>query len=234
MRERKRILIVDDDEYALEMVTQYFARRDYEVIGVSDPKKALPVIFERRPDLVILDIMMPELDGWEICRRLREISDIPIIMLTAKTADEDKIRGLSIGADDFVTKPVNMDELFWRVERILARVEKRPALDRALRYDDGHLVVDLTTRRVWKDGKEIKLTPKEFGLLACLLKNRGKVLSPRQILRNVWGPPFEDDIHFVKVHIHRLRKKLEDDPSSPRYILTERGYGYYFPDEEPY
>jgi DNA-binding response OmpR family regulator len=189
--EEKRVLVVDDDPALLPLIEYTFAREGYEVVTACDGKEALKEFFVHKPDLVILDIMMPRMDGWETCRRIREVSDVPIVMLTARGQDEDIVRGLEYGADDFLT-------------------------------------IDLKERRVTVGGEQVKLTATEYRLLAYLVQNAGQVLTFTQILQNVWGWEYQDDLDYVRVYVWHLRQKLEQDPKNPRYIQTEIGVGYRF------
>jgi DNA-binding response OmpR family regulator len=205
----EKVLVVDDDPALLPLIEYTFSREGYEVYCAADGKEALRQFFAHRPNLVLLDIMMPRLDGWETCRRIREVSDVPIIMLTARGQDEDIVRGLDYGADDYLTRP--------------------PAeYEQAASYADDYLTVDLKERRVTVRGEAVKLTPTEYRLLAYLVQNAGHVLSFRQILQNVWGWEYQDDVDYVRVYIWHLRQKLEEDRGDPKYIQTEIGAGYRF------
>jgi two-component system KDP operon response regulator KdpE len=210
----EKILVVDDEPAQIRLAEQALAGRGYEVIKASSGKEAVRLIYERKPDLVLLDVMMPEIDGWQTCRLVREISDIPVIMLTGKRcAEDDVVRGLECGADEYLVKPVGNREL-------LARV--RAALRRAGSTSGGH------GRKITVNGQKLKLTPREFRLLALLVENVDRVLSHQQLLENVWGWEYIDDVDYVRIYVSHLRQKIEPEPSRPRYIITEPGVGYSF------
>lgn len=227
--ENKRILVVDDDPALLPLVEYTFAKEGYDVYTASDGRQALREFFAQRPDLVILDIMMPGMDGWETCRRIREVSDVPVLMLTARGQDEDIIHGLELGADDYMTKPFSIKVLLARARAVLRRAALPPPdYGEPTTYGDDYLTVDLKERRVTVKGEPVKLTPTEYRLLAYLVQNAGQVLTFQQILQNVWGWEYQDDLDYVRVYVWHLRQKLEEDPKNPRYILTELGAGYRF------
>jgi len=223
----KRILVIDDDPELVKLVEYSLIREGYEVYKAYDGQEGLRKAESLQPDLVILDIMMPGVDGWKVCRRLRENSDIPILMLTAKGKEEDIVRGLDSGADDYLTKPFGIKELQARVRAILRRAAWRPPAGKPT-YSDGYLTVNLDERRVLVDGKPVKLTPTEFRLLSELVENAGRVLTYRQLLERVWGWEYMDDVDYVRIYIWRLRRRIEREPSQPQYILTEYGVGYRF------
>lgn len=225
---RKKLMIIDDDPTLVEDLKVAFEARGYTVIGITDPKEALYAIYRDNPDLIILDIMMPEVTGWDICSRVREFSSVPIIMLTAKITDDDKVRGLELGADDYVTKPFNLEELALRVKRVLERAEAHPYYREETVLNVGDLKFDFVNRTVFKGGKRIKLSMKEQKLLFFLVRNRGRTVPYERILEAVWGEEWKDDKNILKAYIYRLRCKIEDNPRSPRYILAERGIGYRF------
>lgn len=227
----KKILVVDDEPAQLRLVDQVLTSNGYEVIKAGSGQEAVRVIYERKPDLVLLDVMMPEIDGWQTCRLIREVSDIPVIMLTGKCNSEDDIvRGLECGADEYLTKPVGNRELLARVRAALRRAEKPSYLNqkRKVLFANDYLTVDVSERKVTINGERLKLTPREFRLLALLVENADRVLSHQQVLENVWGWEYIDDVDYVRIYISHLRQKIEPDPSQPRYILTEPGVGYYF------
>ena len=224
----EKILVIDDDVTLLNLLTQSLSKAGYKVITASNGLSGLQKMYEEHPDLIILDVMMPRMDGWETCRRIREMSQVPIIMLTAKDEEADKIKGFKYGVDDYVTKPFSFAELTARVGAVLKRTRQHPPEREPAVYRIDNLVIDLENRRVTKDGKPLDLTPTEYRLLATLVENAGRVLSHEQLLTNVWGPEYVDDTGYVKRYIWYLRQKLEDDPSNPKYILTERGFGYRF------
>jgi two-component system KDP operon response regulator KdpE len=227
----KKILVVDDEPVQVRLTDQVLTNNGYEVLKASNGQEALRIIFEQRPNLVLLDVVMPGIDGWQTCSRIREVTDIPIIMLTAKRNTEDDIvRGLDYGADEYLSKPLGNRELLARVKAALRRAELPSYVDDNNRnsFRDTYLTVDVTERKVIVNGERIKLTPREFRLLTLLVQNTGHVLSHQQVLENVWGWEYIDDVDYVRIYISHLRQKIEQDPSQPRYILTEPGVGYYF------
>lgn len=223
-----KVLVIDDDTTLLNLLQQSLQKAGYEVMTATNGLQGLQKMYEERPDLIILDVMMPRMDGWETCRRIREMSQVPIIMLTAKDEEADKIRGFEYGVDDYVTKPFSFAELTARVTAVLHRTRQRPPQRKPAVHRVNDLLIDLENRRVTKNGEVLDLTPTEYRLLATLVENAGRVLSHEQLLSDVWGPEYVDDTGYVKRYIWYLRQKLEDDPSQPEYILTERGFGYRF------
>jgi DNA-binding response OmpR family regulator len=227
----KKILIVDDEPAQLRLVEQVLTNKAYEVYKAGSGPEALRMIFERKPDLVLLDVVMPGVDGWQTCSRIREVSDIPIIMLTGKrNTEEDIVRGLDYGADEYLTKPLGNKELVARVRAALRRAERPsyPAEEKKTLFSNNYLTVDVAERKVTVNGERLKLTPREFRLLALLVENADRILSHQQVLENVWGWEYIDDVDYVRIYISHLRQKIEPDPSQPKYILTEPGVGYYF------
>ena len=227
----KKILVVDDDAALVRLFDQILTGKGYEVLEASNGQEALRLFFAQKPDLVLLDIVMPEMDGWQTCSRIRELSDVPIIMLTGQQKNEDDVvRGLDYGADDYLLKPVGSKELLARVRAILRRAELPPAPDveRRVTYSDDYLTVDIAERRVMVNGKRVKLTPIEFRLLALLVENAGRILTHQQLLEKVWGWEYTDDLDYVRIYISHLRRKIEPESTKPRYIMTEPGVGYYF------
>ncbi|MBA7482137.1 KDP operon transcriptional regulatory protein KdpE [subsurface metagenome] len=227
----KKILIVDDDAALVRLFAQILTGKGYEVLKASNGQEALRLFFAHKPDLVLLDIVMPELDGWQTCSRIRDLSDVPIIMLTGQQKSEDDVvRGLDYGADDYLLKPVGSKELLARVRAILRRAELPPALDveKRVTYTDDYLAVDVAERKVMVNGKRVKLTPIEFRLLVFLVENAGRILTHQQLLEKVWGWEYTDDLDYVRIYISHLRRKIEPEPAKPRYIITEPGVGYCF------
>lgn len=224
----KKILVIDDDMNLGQAIKMTFARAGAEVFTAVDGRDGLRQFYEHRPDLVILDVRMPDIDGWETCRQIRLLSNIPIIMLTTMDKDEDVLRGFDYGADDFVTKPFSREVLLARARAVLRRVELLNEADTQSLYSDGYLSIDLRKRRILVNGESIQLTATEFRLLAYLLHNAGQILTYQNILDKVWGWEYQDSIDYVHVYISHLRRKLEVDPRSPKYVLTERGVGYRF------
>lgn len=211
----------------------------FRVIEAFNGTQAINKVRSNLPDLVLLDVMMPDIDGFEVLRILRETSSIPVIMLTAKGEEGDRVRGLELGADDYITKPFSPRELVSRVRAVLRRTEMGTAATHGLIEVDDRLKIDFDRREVWVDGKLVNLRPTEYRLLYHLIQNAGWVVTHDQILAKVWGYEYRDEPHYVRLYINYLRKKLEKDPTNPKYILTERGVGYRFvdfrrkkPDEE--
>ncbi len=227
----KKILVVDDEPAFIRLVSKVLTHKGYEVLSAADGQEALRLVFTYRPDLVLLDVVMPKMDGWQTCSRIREITDVPIVMLTGKhTSEADIVRGFDYGADDYLSKPIGSKELVARVKAILRRAELPSTLDtlKKLAYSDDYLTVDIAARRVIVNGQRIKLTPIEFKLFALLLENAGRVLTHKQLLEKVWGWEYGDDIDHVRTYIWHLRRKIEPVPAQSRYIISEPGVGYYF------
>jgi len=223
------ILIADDSVEFTEMLQAYLEQHDYKVVSVTSGQQALDhLASNQRVDAILLDIMMPELDGWETCRRLRETTNVPILMLTALDREADLVHSLDIGADDFLVKPFHLSELKARVEAHLRRARMAGWDSPYPAYADDELYIDLPNREVRLRGKYISLSPTEFRLLACLVRNAGVVVSHVNLLSEVWGPDYMQDIRSLKLYIRYLRQKIEPDPAEPRYILTEWGVGYRF------
>jgi DNA-binding response OmpR family regulator len=229
--EQKVILIVDDNQAFSRLVEKVLVNEGYEVLKAINGQEALRLLFARKPDLVLLDVIMPKMDGWQTCSRIREISDVPIILLTGSRCEEtDVVRGLDYGADDYLTKPVGNRELTARVRAVLRRAET-PATTESktgIVYSDDYLTIDIEERKVLAGGRRVNLTATEFRLLTALVENAGRVLSHRQLLEKVWGWEYTDDLDYVRIYISHLRQKIEPDTSLPRYIITTPGVGYYF------
>ncbi len=224
----KKVLIVDDDVVMRQLVGHVVTGTGNEIVMANDGAEGLDQFYEHQPDLVILDLMMPKMTGWEVCRQIRQSSNVPIIMLTAMGRESDEVRGFKEGADDYVTKPFNANVLQARVEAALRRGKLITQEEAPTTYSDDYLTLDLSQRRMLVDGKLVKLTATEYRLLVYLFKNAGQVLTFRQILENVWGGEYSKNTDYVHVYIWHLRKKLERNPKSPKYILTEHGVGYRF------
>ena len=227
---RHRILVVDDEPRMIRFIQMNLELEGYEVMQANDGYEALIKVRDALPDLVILDVMMPNLDGFETLRLLREISAVPVIMLTVKADEEDKVRGLEVGADDYVTKPFSPKELSSRVKAVLRRAEMPAPLEKNILQIDDYLHVDFDHRRVIAGGQEMKLRPTEFRLLYHLVSNAGRIMTHEQLLSKVWGYEYRDEDHYLRLYITYLRQKIEPDPAHPRYIFTERGVGYRFLD----
>jgi two-component system KDP operon response regulator KdpE len=224
------ILIIDDDLTLLDLLGQSLGKAGYRVLSASNGIDGLQMLYKNHADLVILDVMMPRMDGWETCTRIREISDVPIVMLTAKDDEADALQGFQCGVDDYVTKPFSFAELTARVKAVLQRTRKTSPEAQKKVYVFGDLVVDVDSSHVTVRGKPVSLTPTEFQLLLTLAENAGRILSHEQLLSQVWGPEYVGEPGYVKRYIWYLRQKIEEDPSSPEYILTERGFGYKLAD----
>ena len=232
--DEKKVLIVDDDAMMRQVVSAVVAEESEQIYTANDGIEGLNQFHEIQPDLVILDLMMPKMTGWELCRQIRKSSNVPIIMLTAMSEDMDVVRGLDEGADDYVVKPFSADILLARVRAALRRIQPKTSDPQPITYSDDYLTIDLRQRRMLVDGQLVKLTATEYRLLAFLLQNPGQILTFRQILENVWGGEFRDNTDYVHVYVWHLRKKLERNPKAPRYILTEHGVGYRFEMAEQY
>jgi DNA-binding response OmpR family regulator len=221
------ILLVEDDPTLSETLRYNLEREGYAVQLATDGVVGLEMARREQPDLVLLDVMLPRLDGFSICRILRQESDVPIVLLTARQDEVDRIAGLELGADDYVSKPFSLGELLARVRAVLRRSERRAAGSREV-LEAGGVRIDTGSRRAWRDGQELNLSQKEFDLLTCLMRNRGIALSRDVLLERVWGFDFFGDSRTVDVHIRWLREKVEPDPGRPIYIQTVRGVGYRF------
>ena len=222
----KKILVVDDEPTLVATVKYNLEREGYQVVTAADGESGVEVARAERPDLVVLDLMLPGLDGFEVCRILRREMTAPILMLTAKTEEVDKVVGLELGADDYVTKPFSMRELLARVRALLRRAEAPPAEAKVLTA--GNLQVDLRRREASRCGQALVLKPKEFDLLVFFLRNRGRAFTREQLLNQIWGYDFAGDTRTVDVHVSWLRQKIEDEPGKPTRLLTVRGIGYRF------
>ncbi len=225
-----RILVVDDEPDVVESVRLGFMLqwREVDVLEANDGDAALTVIENESPDIVLLDVGMPGMDGFEVLRQLRAFSDVPVLMLTARDDAMDKVKGLELGADDYVTKPFNHLELMARVKAMLRRLEMPAPANRAPSFRAGELEVDFARREARLRGQKIDLTPTEYKLLYHLVRNAGHVLEHGTLLAKVWGREYVDELDYIRVYIRRLRDKLGDSSESPRYIQTERGIGYRF------
>jgi two-component system KDP operon response regulator KdpE len=230
-RDAKRILVVDDEPRMIGFIRMNLELEGYQVLEAHSGLDALEMIRTQLPDLVLLDVMMPELDGFETLRMLREFSNVPVIMLTAKGEEDDKVYGLELGADDYVTKPFGSRELSSRVRAVLRRTDMPTASpDQAVLKIDDRLSVDFNRREVIVEGQRTKLRPTEYRLLYHLIENAGWTVPHEQLLAKVWGYEYRDETHYVRLYVNYLREKIEEDPSNPKYILTERGVGYRFVD----
>jgi len=224
----RRVLVIDDDRDFVELTHHFLKTEGATVDTAFSAEDGLRLFRAGRYDLVLLDVMMPGISGWQACAAFRDLSSVPIIMLTALGADVDVARGLDAGADDYLVKPFSSKVLLARARAVLRRVELSPQRWGPLRYDDGHLTFDLARRQVSVQGEPVKLTRTEYHLFECLVCNANHMLGARQILECVWGPEYVDSVEYVHVYVHRLRQKLEPDPQEPRYLLNLPGAGYLF------
>ena len=226
----RRVLIVEDESRMARFIRLNLEHDGFRVDEVANGRDAIRAAREDLPDLGLLDVMLPEIDGFEVLRRIREESDVPVIMLTAKGEEEDRVRGLESGADDYVPKPFSPRELVSRVRAVLRRTEILKDASHGPIHVDERLTIDFDRREIWVEGKLVRLRPTEYRLLYHLVQNAGWVLTHDQILTKVWGYEYQDEPHYVRLYVNYLRQKLEADPSKPRYILTDRGVGYRFVD----
>lgn len=223
-----RILIADDDPVIRKFVRTNLEARDYQTLMAADGAEALEVVERELPDLIILDIMMPRVDGFEVCRRLREWSQIPIVVLSARGEVRDKVECLESGADDYLTKPFGVDELVARIRAVLRRTEMSQAPPAVSSFTGDDIEINFAQRRVTVAGREVKLTPTEYNLLQELVSNAGKVLTHGMLLDKLWGPEYGEEKEYLRVFIGRLRRELEPDPENPKYLMTVPGVGYKF------
>ena len=228
--QRRRVLVVDDEPRMIHFIRLNLEHDGYEVYEANSGARALERLRDQLPDLILLDVMMPDLHGFETLRLSREISSVPTIMLTAKGDEDDKVRGLELGADDYITKPFSPRELVSRVRAVLRRTETPGVAVHELIQVDGRLKIDFDRREVWVEDQLVKLRPTEYRLLYHLVQNAGWVVPHEQLLAKVWGYEYREETHYLRLYINYLRQKLEKDPADPQYILTERGIGYRFVD----
>jgi len=224
---KEKILLVDDDVEFTGLAQTWLVNAGYDVVTAEDGKAGLRRVYSSRPSLVLLDANMPELDGYELCHRIRDMSEIPVIMVTVNGHMSDLLRGFDLGADDYIRKPVDFAELVARVAAVLRRCDM-PIEEGPSTFHDGELEVDWRSHQVYVRAERVKLSPTEFRLLACLIKNRGWIVTHELLLQKVWGPHYVGDKSFVKLYIRYLRRKIEKEPRNPQLILTERGVGYRF------
>ncbi|NCP87564.1 MAG: DNA-binding response regulator [Anaerolineae bacterium CG_4_9_14_3_um_filter_57_17] len=225
------VLVVDDERPLRDFVRRNLEVRGFNVITASNGLEALSLFEGQAIDLVILDVMMPHLDGLETTRRIRQTSMTPIIILTALGEESDKVKAFDLGADDYLTKPFGVGELLGRIKAVLRRARWAEATPEVENITRGEIFADLARHNVLVSGQLIELTPTEFNLLVYLMKNSGKALSHRAILQHVWGPEYGEEAEYLRVYMGKIRQKVEKDPLHPRYILTERGVGYRFEDD---
>jgi DNA-binding response OmpR family regulator len=222
------ILVIDDNRLDRKIAVDSLSHAGFGVYDAADGPAGLRFLYERRPDLVLLDVVMPSMDGWTVCERIRELCDVPIVMLTSLNREEEMVRGLNLGADDFVSKPISPNHLVARINAVLRRVRSGSVPSTDFAYDDGSLRIDGATHEVTLEGAPIGLTPTEFRLLSHLARAPDQVHTYEALLQAVWGPEYVDDIDFLRVYVWRLRKKLESGRDKPALISNERGFGYRF------
>ena len=222
----EKILLIDDDETLLTLLAEHIQMVGYSPLTAKSGQIGLELAIQENPDLIVLDVMMPGMDGWRVCEELRKTTSIPIIMLTAKSEEVDKLRGFHLGVDDYVTKPFSFAELVARVTAVLARSQQLTGPDRQVK--SGDIMVDFDHRRVTIDDQIVDLSPTEYRLLEALARHAQRTVPTEQLLKEVWGPEYSGEIEHVKRYIWSLRKKVERDPGNPKHLLTERGFGYRF------
>jgi two-component system KDP operon response regulator KdpE len=224
------ILVVDDDPDVIEAIALSFGLQwpDARIIQAKDGRSAIAAVSRDSPDVALLDIALPDMDGFEVLKRVRERSDVPVLMISARGEERDKVRGLELGADDYITKPFGYLELSARIRAVMRRAQALPPVSGEGRFEAGPLAVNYANHQVTVDGKPVKLTPIEYKLLYQLTRNAGQVLLHDQLLAKVWGPEYLGELDYLRIYIRRLREKLEPNPQQPVYILTERGIGYRF------
>jgi two-component system KDP operon response regulator KdpE len=228
----KLILVVDDEARMVNFMRMNLELEGARVASATNGKEALEQAREDMPDVMLLDIMMPEMDGFETLKRLRQFSQVPVLILTAKDEEEDRVRGLELGADDYISKPFSHRELVSRIRAVLRRHYAAPPIAQTLVKVDDRLQIDFARREVLVEGQRVNLRPTEYRLLYHLVQNAGYVQTHQMLLTRVWGPEYRDESHYLRLYITYLRQKIEEDPASPKYILTERGVGYRFVDFE--
>ncbi len=225
-----KVLIVDDEPRMVQLIAMNLKLEGYTTVSASDGYQALEKVTKEMPDIVILDIMMPDMDGFETLKRIREISSVPVIFLSVKGEEPDRVRGLDLGPDDYITKPFSPRELISRIKAVLRRTETENSNRKSVIVVDDDLKIDFDQREVWVQGKKVKLRATEYRLLYQLVSNAGKLMTHEALLSRVWGPEYQDEDQYVRLYITYLRQKIEKDPRNPRYILSERGLGYRFVD----
>jgi len=228
----KKILVIDDDALLVRLIEHNLSQIEVEVLKAYSGYEGISLVHTQQPDLVILDIVLPDIDGWEVLQRIRQISTVPILMLTVKEHEEDIVLALDHGADDYCTKPIGMKELTARVQAIFRRAELYESKKQA-EFADNYLRISLAEQRVFKNGKEARLTPMEFNLLHYLLTRAGHFVKPREILSQIWGQEYVDDVDLLRTCVWQLRRKLEPNPAHPRYIINRPGFGYQFNRRSP-
>ena len=225
----KLILVVDDEAPIVEILKFNLTKSGYRVLTAFDGEEGYRMAVSEKPDLILLDVMLPKMDGFSVCRTIREKSNVPILMLTAREEEVDKVLGLELGADDYITKPFSVRELMARIKANMRRnANAVQADDESEKLEIGNFVLDLNRYELYKDGKLVELTIREFDLIKFLAQQPNKIFSRQSLLSNVWDYEYYGDVRTVDVTVRRVREKIEDDPSEPKYIMTKRGVGYYF------
>ena len=234
MAKKATILVVDDEPVMVRLLRANLEGAGFRVLSAGDGEEAVATTEREQPDLLILDIMLPKMDGFAVCRAIREFSRVPVLMLTARTTEVDLIHGFEMGADDYLTKPFSAAELMVRVQALLQRSKWPEQILQRQSFRVGPIEIDFALHRVTVNGQPVKLTPTEYRLLVYLATNANRVLSHRELLRAVWGPEYGEEAEYLRVYTRYLRQKLEPDPSNPRYLLTQAGAGYmlYQPEED--
>ena len=230
--DKKKILVVEDEKTISDILAFNLQREGYDTIAAYDGAEGLRCALEEAPDLILLDVMLPKMDGFEVCRQVREQKDTPIIMLTAREEETDKVTGLELGADDYITKPFSMRELMARVKANMRRIYSGEEKEKPAASEGDGLRVSKDNGMVYKNGRPLELSAREFDILCFLSAAPGRVFSREELMEQVWGYDYYGDLRAVDVAIRRLREKVEDQPASPKYIITKRGMGYYFADGE--
>lgn len=228
MTAKKTVLVVDDDPQLIKLARLNLEAESYKVVAAMEAESAIEQIQLNSPDLIILDIMLPGVSGYELCQRIREFSSVPIIMLTAKVEDADIVKGLKLGADDYLTKPFNVQELLARIEAVLRRAEAADKTPAPATFTCHDLSIDFVRHRVTCRGQEISLTATEYKLLVQLAGNAGRIMLHKELLTRVWGSEYQDELDYLRAYIRHLRAKIEEDPHNPRYIVAKPGIGYLF------
>jgi two-component system KDP operon response regulator KdpE len=223
-----KILLIEDDVEFSNLTRMWLKNAGYDVFSAQDGVEGMRRVYSNRPNLVLLDANLPKMDGWEVCRRIRDMSDIPVVMVTVNNKKADTLRCFDLGADDYITKPVDFRELIARVQAVLRRAGSANIETEPSNFHNGEIEIEWRSRQVYVRGERVKLSPTEFKILSCLIKNRGWIVTHEQLLEKAWGPNYVGDKSFVKLYIRYLRQKIEENPHNPRLILTERGVGYYF------
>jgi DNA-binding response OmpR family regulator len=226
------ILLVDDEQLIIDSLTYSLKREGFDVYAVADGNSAIEAAEEITPDLIVLDLMLPDISGFEVCRRLRATTAVPVIMLTARGEEIDRVLGLEVGADDYLAKPFSFRELLARIQATLRRVQLDRHITQPNTVTMRHISLDPVARRVYKDNSELQLSAREFELLSVLMKNAGRAMSREELIKQVWGEDWVGDQRTLDVHVRWLRLKIEEDPASPKFLQTVRGYGYRFAGEE--